>query len=211
MNETKEFLTEVQKLDGAKHVANLRFLHRLRPHISEHDEIVDFGAGIGTISLFALSVQSKIRITAIEPIQWCRDQYSKNLESRGFQASFPKTDMQESNVPKGALWVVDMEFLKWDVKRILDSRPSQIWVEGHRYQQRLDIAKEALSEGISLKYSSFLGFPKSVKGGAQFTAAKETMFRKFLHRLAIFRIKAAIFLSASRIEWELNRRVFGLR
>lgn len=208
---SREFIEEVLKLDGSNLIATRRFLDRLRPRILDQHSLIDYGAGIGTISLYALSLNKGLTIVPIEPDSWCRRRYEENLVSWGFNPSPSVDSLSAASVPKGALWVVDIAFESGDIRSMLESNPSEIWVEGHRYDQRVKIASQALAQGRYFKYSSFLGFPKSEKGGAVFEAVEKTNFTMLLQWIAILRIRMVMNLRLHIIEWEVNRRIFGLK
>ena len=203
----ERFVQSIKELPGSEYIAGARFLKLLEPEIRGHRSIVDYGAGIGTISIFASTVNPSIEIQAVEPFEWCQEQYETNIQKLcGLElkaSSVPNFD----EVSRGALWVVDIEFSTNHLDEILSTIPSQIWVEGHRYGQRKAIARRALATGQCFSYQSFLGFPGSIKGGCCFREVENTWLNRIKLRAAILRMQVITSMRLQILEWELTTRI----
>ncbi len=167
-----EFVAKWRKKQGSQFIATHKFLAVLREHLEDSEGIVDFGAGIGTISGWAKANNRNIRILAIEPNEWCRREFLINLEKfEGIELIESLRNCDSVN-PKGWTWIVDMAFEAGDSRRILQSDPKAIFVEGHRYHQRLALLIEILARGLNYSYTSFAGDKQSEKGGCYFLPSK---------------------------------------
>lgn len=209
----REFSKKARLLEGSGYIATEKFLIRILPFLKTAKTLVDYGAGIGTISNFALEINDRIQIFAVETNEWCRTQYTRNMPPRlkkQVRLVETLTNLEDGSFPQSAIWVIDVEQNSDDVTNILRSKFSSIWVEGHRFNQRREILELASSNGIGLKYRSFLGGPNSPKGGCYFT---ETKFNRFRQTIMIFqelRIKIIVAFKFPILEWEIRTRIMKM-
>jgi hypothetical protein len=203
-----EFSRRARLLEGSGYIATEKFLIRLLQFLRNATALVDYGAGIGTISAFALESNDKLNIIAVEVDSWCRKEFTKNVlvpHSKSDIKLIEKLDeVDEKNLPQAAIWVIDVQQTSGDVTKILKTKFSSIWVEGHRFDQRREIIEIALSHCIGLRYTSFLGGRNSPKGGCYFRPSTFSTTRKMLMVIQSWRIKIIELLKLNIIEWELR-------
>lgn len=200
---------QMQTREGSEQIATKTFLLKFGRYFANtgySPTVIDYGAGIGTISLFAAEIAPQSRRVAVEPNDWCRGEILKNSEHLGLACPEVHKSLDEiSNLPKGAVFVIDAPFIGKDVMRIVESEPSAIFVEGHRYPQRELILKHSLLADVRLSYNSFLGVQGSIKGGAIFKS--RASISRFLIRVQVMRVVLLRSLGFPRLEWEFNKWV----
>lgn len=205
---TRSVHNQFSSKTGSGHIANPKFLSVLSRQLSDSTLMVDYGAGIGTVSALALSLKPSIEILAVEPDAWCRGQFQKNVVPPHREKAvriIPKLP-DDFRLEYDHIVAIDMEFLEpSDPEKILISSASCILVEGHRYKQRKLLVREALRLGIGLKYCSFLGFPRSRKGGAVFLTTAFGFRRSVLMRLTLIRMGIVTRLKLGMMESLLGR------
>lgn len=209
----KEFSRKARLLEGSGYIATEKFLIRLLPFVEKASALVDYGAGIGTISAFALQMNNSLQILAVEEDDWCRKEFTKNLDlqsKKSIQLVEKLEVVDEKNLPQNAIWVIDVEQTFDDVTKILKANFSSIWVEGHRFNQRKQILEIASLNRIGLKYISFLGGINSPKGGCYFTMSNFSLIRSILMKVQSWRITVIVALKFPIIEWELRTRILQL-
>jgi hypothetical protein len=173
----EEFLATYKNKQGSQYIATHKFLAVLSQHLDGGNGIVDFGAGIGTISAWAKENNPNLEVLAIEPSEWCRGQFLLNLDKfDGIELIESLGDADLDN-RRGWVWVIDMAFENGDQKRILDSKPKVILVEGHRYHQRASLLNQILQLELNYDYFSFGGDKFSEKGGCYFVPGKRKAVR----------------------------------
>lgn len=208
----QQFRSRAKHWEGSGFIATEKFLRKLLPYLGESKILVDYGAGIGTISAFALLANPKMEILAIEENDWCKNQFEKNVlvsNSKSTKLINSLSELSESDTPRQAMWVIDVGQTEKDVERILASSFSSIWIEGHRYGQRREFFEKALNLEVGLTYKSFLGDSRSPKGGCQFMNAPFSRTRKIIMKLQLFRMLTVIKLKLSIIEWEVRTRILN--
>lgn len=205
MDHITTFLSAMKKREGSGLIANAKFLGALEGLIRDypHAPIVDFGAGIGTVTLFARQISDFTPIVAVEKDAWCREQFRANcaaLEGVALHAS-----LSERDISAESLIVIDDMTDDAELKILLESQPKILLIEGHRYSQRLALLRLALILRIGLVYSSFLGFPLSLKGGAIFTATRYTIWTRLSLSVSVLRVMLTRKLKLNKLEWEASR------
>lgn len=198
MTNLESFLSEWRKKTGSQAIANHRFLEEIDRY-SDSPGLVDFGAGIGTISAYFSALNSKAAILAIEPDDWCRNQFHSNLEVEG--ASFERirivkdlSEVEVSGYP-GWTWAVDMAFSEGDVEILSRAMPRVVLVEGHRYGQRLAILRQMRSSGQGFSYTSFGGNSWSHKGGCAILPSNDYGIRQLM---ALYQVAFMHFLYSGK-------------
>lgn len=206
------FLRTAKSWDGSELVASEKFLNLIAPSLRKANYLVDFGAGIGTVSAFALKINASISVLAVEENEWCRSQFWKNVGGvthRNLKLVESLRSVTQQEMPNKAIWVIDTEQSSSDIERICESSFESIWIEGHRLRQRIQVLRTSLRHGVDVSYRSFLGGPRSAKGGCviDHKGSSLTLDRRLLTWLQITRIYLVLFLKLHIIEWELWSRL----
>lgn len=165
MIESEAFIRAWKKKQGSDFIASHRFLVELDKFLKDANGIVDYGAGIGTISAWTKSRHKNIEVLAIEPNDWCRGQYVANLnefDEIELVESLKDTNLSER---RNWVWIIDMAFEEGDARRVVASDPRVVFIEGHRFHQRLAIMRTFRFLGQGFRYVSFGRDKLSPKGG----------------------------------------------
>ena len=205
--DAKTFFLEWQKKTGSDQIANERFLGEIAA-FSNGIGVVDYGAGIGTISAWAANLSGKSKILAIEPDEWCRKQFLINTSDLVSIKLVESLKDQDLNIMVGWTWVVDMAFEPDDAERIILAKPRIIMVEGHRYKQRVELLKNLISSGRGFRYRSFGGDYLSSKGGCVIEPASRITITS-LAQLCFVAIVSIFFESKHAVVRAFNAIGFG--
>ena len=199
------FLKAMKNREGAGLIANAKFLMVFEGLVKAHPQaqIVDFGAGIGTVTLFTQEISAPNQILAVEKDPWCREQYRKNCAAITRASLYEH--LKDSEVALGSIVVIDDMTDSEELSILLHSRPSSILIEGHRLSQRIALLRVALTLRVGLVYSSFRGFPHSLKGGALFKATHYSPLVRLGMLAALLRVRSQKSLKLHKLEWELSR------
>jgi hypothetical protein len=146
---------------GADQIATSAFLLQLL-QLSPLVKVVDYGAGIGTITSFLTTEMDCEQVIAVEPSIWCQQQFFINVLSSEAKLM---ASLEGHTIDPGFTWIIDMAFLSGDLKIIMDSDPGLVIIEGHRFHQRECVLREIRKRNLGASYRSFSGGTISNKGG----------------------------------------------
>lgn len=145
---------------GSERIATELFLTRLGEHLqtflTAETTIVDYGAGIGTVSAFVRYLGLRNHVIAVEPLKIFRSYYMKNLNIQK-DSRIRLIEVLEDNeeLPTGSFWIIDKSFERKDLVKIIDSAPQILMVEGHRHSQTAKILLLSARNGTFFKIDKF--------------------------------------------------------
>lgn len=206
--EIKAFVAQMKRKQGSGLIASEAFLEELRKHasrLSRGSTVLDFCAGISTLTLFLRNLRPDLEVIAVEPDEWCRSEFVKNVGELGGGVVLLPALERLRDEQTFDLVLIDITHSDADVAIILDRAPEVIMIEGHRFDQRSQVLLAALSRGLTYSYKSFGGRGVSLKGGAVLRRKNATLFRRGKVRIQVLRIAMHQALKLHIIEWELSR------
>ena len=161
-------------------------------------DILEIGAGIGTITFFLFKLDgSKINTyIALERNDWCRKEFIKNIKSN----KVVLLDSLESKLLKNPNFViVDDVTTSEEIIQIINAvLQGVIIVEGHRFKQRLQILKAIQSKGKKYKYLHVGKSRDSYKGVGIFHLDSSLNLNRLKYVSDLIRIRSHISFMAYR-------------
>lgn len=140
---------EFRVKQGSQHIATISSLFNLTTLLDGDDLslILDFGAGIGTITQLCLDI-TKAKIVCYERNEWCKEQLKANV------SDIARIEVT-SNFPNGRfdLIAIDDDISRKEIRRILKNcRPRVIFIEGYRNRTVGQVSKRLLLYGYTAKF-----------------------------------------------------------
>ena len=171
-----------RKYEGADQIATRRALEILGSLILEKrpKNIVEIGSGIGTITYFTFMITKTIyeigEYIAYEKVLWCQEKFRENIVEKVSKSrvklisDFKNFDLTNST----QLIIIDDKIDSSDYQVILSkaSPNFDIFIEGHRFPQRLETIRLLKKNRFKFKYRGFTGSSNSYKGAAVFHVDK---------------------------------------
>ena len=151
--------------------------------------IVEIGAGIGTITdLISKKIDNvvpKIPLICYEVNDFCIEQLNKNV-SFDFIVIKDIEEIYSCNLGKRKTFLIIDEYISdRDTRILLDEiNPRYIIIEGHRFRQRMAVAKSLLGKSFRIRF--FGNSLDSVKGACVISVWSDS--RNFLSYLAFLRL-----------------------
>jgi len=136
---------------GAGHIATSRALACLAAIVRRHrpKEVVEFGAGIGTITFLLLSASPETKVVAVEANPFCLDQMAKNIPDE----LKPRLTLTTVNDPqldrRFDLIVIDGDY-ESNRKRAFLLPDTICFIEGNREHQADLLRAMAAEKGLSI-------------------------------------------------------------
>lgn len=156
--------------------------------------ILEIGAGIGTITSFMFSLSLPINVyDALEKDPWCRNEFVKNLGKKSGLNLHPQYPLEEVGNASYNLVIID-DTIEMDIythiARKMDS--GFIFVEGHRWHQRLAVARKLFRSKRGYSYHHVGRSSDSYKGAGFFVVSavinSKTFTRYLFHCFTVLRI-----------------------
>lgn len=213
-----EFLNKV----GSNEIASIKALKGIEKNYRMFLEkfpsvqVIEIGAGIGTISSLLYSISDSPKILLYEKNDWCIAQLKNNLEIFGSDKPRIFSNIEEliTEIDKSlpTMLILDDYITDLETQDLISVCNLQICIiEGHRFRQRLATAKALKSNRREFSIRFFGNSKESVKGYALFIVLKTNIVSKIICMISSLRLTLQSTKIARKIMQFVGIRVRKIR